>query len=98
MEVEKQKRGRKPLNLTDEEWKVRRELQRKARANMRKDAKRREDITRLVVEITMLELNGNTTDEIIAALMDDRNLTIKYTREEQSISGYNGERLKRKHG
>ena len=97
MERDGHKRGRKPLNLTEEEWANRRRLQRRQRSAKRKNAKREKDIIKLVTDINMLKMYGKTTDEIVANLMENRKLTIKYSEEEQSISGYDGGRIRRSH-
>lgn len=86
--------GRKPLGLTPEEWKVRRELQRKARVAMKREAELRALYTALITTIEQMQLHNLTTDEIIAELMKQDAYIIK-SKPVESIAGYNGERLKR---
>lgn len=85
--------GRKSLGLTKEEKAIRKELLRKAREKVRREAERRAILSSLVERIEAMELT-KTTDEIVAELMKDESLVIK-VKSTPALAGYNGGRLKR---
>lgn len=94
----KKKCGRKPLNLTHEEMKARRELQRKARESRRREAERKAIITALAQRVLLLS-EAHTLDEIVEELVKDEDIIYKFNtdaKKMQALSGYAGERLKRK--
>lgn len=90
------KRGRKPLGLTPDEMKARREEQRQARVAKKRDDKRWKDIEELVIEISYLRLMGKTNREIGESLFNDRTLTVSYNK--NLLAGYKGGRLHRPRG
>ena len=90
----KRKGGRKPLGLTPDEMKARREAQRKLREYNKRFKKRQEDINLLVATIITLA-NENTGDDIADRLVRDKKWVIDYNPNATVISGVSGERIRR---
>jgi len=86
--------GRKSLGLTKEERAIRKELLRKAREKVRREAERRAILSSLVDRIEAMALT-KTTDEIVAELMKDESIVIKI-KSTPNLAGYDGDRLHRK--
>ena len=91
----KAKRGRKSLGLTKEEMKKRRALQRKIRLYNKRYEKRKQDVTTLVLAIAALAPERGL-NKVIEDLITDAKWEINYNPEARPISGYSGERLRRK--